>query len=145
MGDCRTLAASDLRGRTGGGDDGGHPPAAATALAANARLTMRAPVVAVMTFNRQRGGHPSNELRLAALWPTFLRHHVRQWSYTKTIALSIKRKLNADTLASACFLLRSETLKTWTPAMNHASTIWLSTVPGHPDRAVFLAETNGSQ
>ena len=32
----------------------------------------------------------------------FLRHHAFEWSYAKTIVLNIRRKVNADTLASLC-------------------------------------------
>jgi hypothetical protein len=62
------------------------------------------------------GSHASSAIyRLATLGHTFSRHHSFEWSYTKSIALSIKRKVNADTLASPCSLRRSETVKTRTP------------------------------
>ena len=44
------------------------------------------------------------------------RHHIFEWSYARTIVLSIKRKLNAGTLTSPSFLRRPETVKTQTPA-----------------------------
>jgi hypothetical protein len=49
------------------------------------------------------GVHASVELdHFVTFRDTFLRHHAFEWSYARTIVLSIRRKVNADTLASLC-------------------------------------------